>query len=145
MATYERLPALAADLVRYGVAAIAVASADAAHAAKTATTRIPIVFFMRGDPVTEDLVTRLNQPNGNLTGVTTFSGVLTSKRLELLQELSAPSAASRRTVRSAGSRLLPHGRCGAYAGWRLAEAPAEHAIEMRNIAKADRKRDINDR
>ena len=44
----------------------------------------------------------------------------------------------------AGSRLLPHGRCGAYARWRLAEAPAEHAIEMRNITKADRKGDIND-
>ena len=84
---YERLPALAADLVRYGVAAIAAASVDAAHAAKTATTRIPIVFFMSGDPVTEGLVTRLNQPEGNLTGVTTFSGVLTLKRLELLQEL----------------------------------------------------------
>jgi hypothetical protein len=46
---------------------------------------------------------------------------------------------------SAGSLLLSHGRCGAYVGWRLAEAPAEHAIEMRNITKADRKRDINDR
>src|SRR5215475_6139608 len=49
------------------------------------------------------------------------------------------------TVRSAGLLLLPHGRCGAYARWRVAEAPAERAIEMRNITKADPKRDIDNR
>ena len=88
---YDRLPALAADLIGRRVAVIVAAGVDPAHAAKTATTTIPIVFFMSGDPVAENLVSSLNQPTGNLTGVTTFSGVLTSKRLELLREL-APSA-----------------------------------------------------
>jgi len=88
---YDRLPALAADLIERRVAVIVAAGVDPAHAAKTATTTIPIVFFMSGDPVAENLVSSLNQPTGNLTGVTTFSGVLTSKRLELLREL-APSA-----------------------------------------------------
>jgi len=88
---YGRLPALAADLIERRVAVIAAAGVDPAHAAKTATTTIPIVFFMSGDPIAENLVSSLNQPSGNLTGVTTFSGVLTSKRLELLREL-VPSA-----------------------------------------------------
>ena len=88
---YDRLPALAADLIERRVAVIVAASVDPAQAAKTATTTIPIVFQMSGDPVAENLVSSLNQPSGNLTGVTSFAGVLTSKRLELLREL-APSA-----------------------------------------------------
>jgi putative ABC transport system substrate-binding protein len=84
---YDRLPGMVTDLILNKVLAIAAASVDAAHAAKAATSNIPIIFSISGDPVTEGLVTSLNQPGGNLTGVTTFSGVLTSKRLELLHEL----------------------------------------------------------
>jgi putative ABC transport system substrate-binding protein len=85
---YDRLPALAADLIERRVAVIVAASVDPAQAAKTATTTIPIVFQMSGDPVAENLVSSLNQPSGNLTGVTSFAGALTSKRLELLRELA---------------------------------------------------------
>jgi putative tryptophan/tyrosine transport system substrate-binding protein len=88
---YDRLPALAEDLVRHRVGAIVAVAVNATHAAKAATGTIPIVFFISGDPVAENLVTSLNRPSGNLTGVTTISGVLSSKRLELLREL-VPSA-----------------------------------------------------
>ena len=84
---YDRLPGMASDLILHKVVAIVAGDVNAAHAAKAATSNIPIIFSMSGDPVSEGLVTSLNQPGGNLTGITTFSGVLTSKRLELLHEL----------------------------------------------------------
>ena len=59
---YDRLAALAADLIERRVAVIVAAGVDSARAAKTATTTIPIVFFMSGDPVAENLVSSLNQP-----------------------------------------------------------------------------------
>jgi putative ABC transport system substrate-binding protein len=85
---YERLTALAAELARRPVNVIATGSASlAALAAKTATTRIPIVFLMGGDPVKLGLVASLNRPGGNLTGITTLNTEITPKRVEVLREL----------------------------------------------------------
>jgi len=84
----DRLPAMAAELVQRHVALIAVGGGRAARlAAKAATTAIPVVFMSAGDPLNERLVTSLNRPGGNITGVMVPSVVLDSKRLELLNEL----------------------------------------------------------
>ena len=82
----DRLPALAAELVHRQVNVIA-ANGAAALAAKAATTTTPIVFFTGGDPVEVGLVTSLNRPTGNVTGVTDMNVEVGSKRLELLREL----------------------------------------------------------
>jgi putative ABC transport system substrate-binding protein len=83
---YDRLSALAADLVRRQVAVI-FSGGGAALAAKAATTTIPIVFATAGDPVQFGLVASLNRPGGNLTGATFYTAQLSSKQLELLHEL----------------------------------------------------------
>jgi putative tryptophan/tyrosine transport system substrate-binding protein len=84
----ERLPALAADLVQHGVTVIAAAGGTpSAVAAKAATATIPIVFGVAVDPVATGLIASLNQPGGNLTGVTDLNVELGPKRLELLRQL----------------------------------------------------------
>jgi len=85
---YDRLPALAADLVSRRVNVIATGSnIIAAIAAKAATTTIPIVFLTGGDPVKDGLVASLNRPGANLTGVTTLNVEIGPKRFEVLREL----------------------------------------------------------
>jgi putative tryptophan/tyrosine transport system substrate-binding protein len=90
---YERLPELADDLIRLRPNVIVAALLPAARAVKAATATIPIVFISGSDPIEAGLVTSLNRPTENVTGVSLFSVPLISKRLELLHEL-VPAAAT---------------------------------------------------
>ena len=83
---YDRLPALAAELVQRRVTVLAAPGSPAAAPAKAATTDIPIVFMIGSDPVQLGLVSSLNHPGGNLTGVSYFNEEIAPKRLNLLHE-----------------------------------------------------------
>jgi putative ABC transport system substrate-binding protein len=84
---YDRLPALAAELVNRGVAVILAGSLPSALAAKQATSAIPIVFVMGADPVKLGVVASLNRPEGNVTGIYQYFGALGGKRLGFIREL----------------------------------------------------------
>lgn len=84
---YKDLPALAADLVARGVDAIAATSTPAGLPAKAATNTIPIVFVTGSDPVEQGLVTSLNRPEANITGISTLAVELGRKRIEMMREV----------------------------------------------------------
>jgi len=94
---YERLPALAAELVALRVDLIIAAGTPAVRVAKTASVKptpaIPVVFAMASDPVAEGFVASLNRPGGNMTGITSIGGALAPKRLDLMREFLRDGAA----------------------------------------------------
>jgi putative ABC transport system substrate-binding protein len=90
---YDRLPALAADLVRHKVAVIFAGSPPAILAAKAASATIPIVFSMGEDPVKEGFVASMSRPGGNITGFSHFANQLAGKRIGLLRDIVPKAAA----------------------------------------------------
>jgi ABC transporter substrate binding protein len=101
---YEQLPALADQLVQRRVAVLAaISGTPAALAAKGATTTIPVVFAIGGDPVAAGVVNNLNRPEGNVTGVSFYTAPVVIKRLELARELVPPWGDHRIALQSAQS------------------------------------------
>jgi len=132
---YDRLPALAAELVQRRVAVIfATAPTNAVYAAKAATSTIPIVFVTGGDPVKLGFVASLNRPGGNVTGVSYFTTELTPKRLELVRELVPGVATIAVLSNPAGARTqYDEGDIEAAArsvGQRIVIFPASTTIEI---------------
>jgi putative tryptophan/tyrosine transport system substrate-binding protein len=105
---YDRLPALAADLVARKVDVIVASATPGIAAAKGATSTIPIVFFGGGDLVAAGLVASLARPGGNLTGISIFGNELNPKRLDLLSELVPQAAVIALLVNPSNSNKRAH-------------------------------------
>jgi len=127
---HDRLSELAADLVNRRVAAIIVVSASGALAAKAATNTIPIVFSIGADPVQLSLVTSLNRPSGNVTGIYVLNVAVTGKRLELLRE-TVP------TARVIGYLANPKSAATAPETKELHEAARALGVELRVLNAAN--------
>ena len=127
---HDRLSELAADLVNRRVAAIIVVSASGALAAKAATNTIPIVFSIGADPVQLSLVTSLNRPSGNITGIYVLNVAVTGKRLELLRE-------SVSTARVIGYLANPKSAATAPETKELREAARALGVELRVLNAAN--------
>ena len=127
---HDRLSELAAVLVNRRVAAIIVVSASGALAAKAATNTIPIVFSIGADPVQLSLVTSLNRPSGNITGIYVLNVAVTGKRLELLRE-------SVSTARVIGYLANPKSAATAPETKELHEAARALGVELRVLKAAN--------
>jgi putative tryptophan/tyrosine transport system substrate-binding protein len=122
---YDRLPALANELVHPQVAVIAASGTQAALAAKAATTTIPIVFETSANPIKLGLAASLNRPGGNITGVTQASEEVAPKRLELLHEVVPNAGVLALLVNPTAPELAePQKRGGPFGGKVLWHRPA---------------------
>jgi putative ABC transport system substrate-binding protein len=132
---YDRLPALAADLVREKVAVIVSSGAvNSTLAAKAATATIPIVFVHGSDPIEAGLVQRLNRPGGNVTGITNFSRELEAKKLDLLRKLVPGAKAIGLLINPSNpntfSELREMQSLASAGGWRIEVIPVSTGPEL---------------
>jgi putative ABC transport system substrate-binding protein len=131
---FDRLPALAADLVKRRVAAIFATGQPGIHTAKAATASIPIVFQMGEDPVKEGIVARLDRPGGNITGFSNFANALFSKRLGLLRDVTPGAEVFAFLVNPNNPNADPDTKdvqaAAAAAGWRLEVLTAGNEREL---------------
>src|SRR5579863_3429096 len=134
---YDRLPALAADLVNRQVTVIAADFLPAALAAKAATQTIPIVFLSGSDPIGSGLVSSINRPTGNVTGIAFMFARLGAKRLELLRELipdvTSIAALINRTNPNSGPQLKDLQTAADDLGLQLISVGASNEREIESV------------
>jgi putative tryptophan/tyrosine transport system substrate-binding protein len=137
---YDRLRALAAELVDRRVNVMATGrNTFAALAAKAATTTIPIVFLMGGDPVSVGLVSSLNRPGGNVTGVTTLNVEITPKRFEVLRELLPATSIMAVLINPLNDPAIVEAERR-----RAQEAANTLGLQMIHVLQASTERDLDD-